>query len=87
MNTSEMLAMASTEISNIRRELAEKDVLIERLRDALESASDHLDYCGYGDSWERECAREAKLEEKIRDALAEAEKEMEKRKPAGKNKK
>jgi hypothetical protein len=23
---------------------------------ALRAASDHLDYCGYGDSWERECA-------------------------------
>lgn len=26
------------------------------LLSALEAAEGHLDYCGYGDSWERECA-------------------------------
>ena len=81
MNTSEMLMLASTENSNLKRELATKDTLIEQLRDALQAAANHLDYCGYGDSWERECAREAKLEEKIQNALAEAEKEIAKRKP------
>jgi hypothetical protein len=39
------------------------------LYEALEAASSHLDYCGYGDNWERECAEEAKLEEKMSFAL------------------
>ena len=43
--------------------------LERQLYDALLAASDHLDYCGYGDSWERECAVEHKLEERITQAL------------------
>ncbi len=27
---------------------------IKTLHEALEAASNHLDYCGYGDKWERE---------------------------------
>lgn len=43
---------------------------LERLLyDALEAASNHLDYCGYGDSWESECAHSEKLPDKIMDAL------------------
>jgi hypothetical protein len=36
---------------------------------ALEAAQAHLSYCGYGDSWERECAMADKLPEKIEAAL------------------
>lgn len=43
------------------------------LVEALRAASEHLDYCGYGDKWERECAKEAKLEKKISDALDAAD--------------
>lgn len=43
---------------------------IDQLRKALQAASDHLDYCGYGDRWERECAQEMKLREEIETALA-----------------
>jgi hypothetical protein len=39
---------------------------------ALEAARDHLDYCGYGDSWERECARAANLPTMIDNAIAKA---------------
>lgn len=39
---------------------------------ALKAASEHLDYTGYGDSWERECAREEKLEERINAAISKA---------------
>ena len=42
------------------------------LLEALEAARDHLDFCGYGDGWERECAREQKLEEKIETAIKQA---------------
>lgn len=42
---------------------------IAMLRDALEDAESHLDYCGYGDSWERECATAQGLPVKIREAL------------------
>lgn len=40
------------------------------LAEALQAALDHLNYCGWGDSWERECAMEQKLEEQIQAALA-----------------
>ena len=41
------------------------------LYDALKEASAHLDYCGYGDRYERDCARESGLMEKIEKALEE----------------
>jgi hypothetical protein len=47
--------------------------LEKQLLEALAAANDHLDYCGYGDKWERECAVAAKLEEKIAAALLAAE--------------
>jgi len=41
---------------------------------ALEAALNHLDYCGYGDSWERECAlnRDWPLDQQIEAAIAKA---------------
>lgn len=39
---------------------------------ALEMAVGHLDYCGYGDSWERECADHHKLPAKLDKALDRA---------------
>jgi hypothetical protein len=50
----------------------EKDRIIKVLAEALEAAKEHLEYCGYGDNWERECAYFAQLPQKIDDALAEA---------------
>jgi len=44
--------------------------IINQLHAALKAASDHLDYCGYGDNWERECARASGIEKQIEDALA-----------------
>lgn len=41
--------------------------VINKLYTALNSAKDHLEYCGYGDSWERECAEG--LEDQIIQAL------------------
>lgn len=52
--------------------LAKLNPLERQLFDALTDASSHLEYCGYGDKWERECAREQKLEEKIIAALVAA---------------
>jgi len=43
--------------------------LINTLYEALRDAEQHLEYCGYGDRYERECARDEKLPEKIRKAL------------------
>lgn len=43
------------------------------LLEALKEARDHLEYCGYGDKWERECAQEAKLSQKIDAAVVAAE--------------
>jgi hypothetical protein len=41
------------------------------LVEALKAAEEHLSYCGYGDSWERECAED--LPEQISAALAAAD--------------
>jgi hypothetical protein len=43
------------------REFDEMELLID--------AAYHLEYCNYGDSWERECATEGKLPERIRSFL------------------
>lgn len=37
----------------------------------FKEASDHLDYCGYGDSWERECAGD--LRDRVQDMLSKCE--------------
>lgn len=42
---------------------------MKAIAEALQAAVEHLDYCGYGDSYERECAREDELPEKLEDAL------------------
>lgn len=52
--------------------MRERAVMTETERilyEALAAAKAHLDYCGYGDSWEAECAREERLEEQIQAAL------------------
>jgi hypothetical protein len=58
--------------------------VIKTLHDALVAASEHLNYCGYGDSWERECATEAKLPETIQAAIdqGKAFMELEEKPPA-----
>jgi hypothetical protein len=43
------------------------------LLEALKSAVEHLEYCGYGDSWERGCANHDKLPEKLQFAISKAE--------------
>lgn len=47
----------------------DKDDIIHALGGALKLASDHLDYCGYGDSWEREIAKDSGLEDDINRAI------------------
>lgn len=49
--------------------------LENRLAKGLKEAVAHLDYCGYGDNWERECANDDKLPERLDALLAEAVKE------------
>lgn len=44
--------------------------IIKQLKFALTLAKQHLDWTGYGDKYERECAREAGLEAVIDKALA-----------------
>lgn len=45
------------------------DRLIKQSAVALKDAWDHLDYCGYGDSWERGCAKEQGLAIQIAAAI------------------
>ena len=53
----------------LRRQLAAANERAEKLRDALEDAKAHLEFCGYGDSYEREGAMQDGLPEKIDKAL------------------
>jgi hypothetical protein len=46
--------------------------LEKTLAKALKEAIDHLDYCGYGDSWERECAHDSGLPDRLETAMAKA---------------
>ena len=36
----------------------------------LTEAEQHLEYCGYGDNWERECADASKLPERLSTVIA-----------------
>ncbi len=69
------IALRGTELKSLAFELVDLARRLERevtlLRTALQAASDHLDYCGYGDKWERECAQESKLPENIARVLEE----------------
>ncbi len=49
----------------------EMHTLVKKLGDALKDASEHLDYCGYGDSYERSCAtdRPQPLDVQIEEAV------------------
>ncbi len=42
---------------------------IKSLKNALKAAQSHLEYCGYGDKWERECAESSNLSGIIGEAL------------------
>lgn len=53
--------------------------LIKLLRDALKESKEHHVYCGWGDSWERDCANSARLPEKVDEALAKADAYLEKK--------
>lgn len=46
---------------------------LETVVAALRAAQEHLEYCGWGDTWEREAARAAGLPRQIEDALKLAE--------------
>ena len=51
---------------------------LENIINALKEASDHLDYCGYGDSWERGVNDgDDPLNKKIEEALSIGNKELE----------
>ena len=56
----------------LERRLEAKDKLIAELLEALEDAQEHLDYCGWGDKYERDCAREEGLPKKIEEAIRKA---------------
>jgi methylmalonyl-CoA mutase N-terminal domain/subunit len=57
----------------LRAENERLRAVLTQTREALSDAKDHLDYCGWGDSWERECAKEQGLQPKIDAALDVAE--------------
>lgn len=46
---------------------------ISKLTKTLEAAEQHLDYCGYGDKWERECADASGLPKLIAKVLNKGE--------------
>ena len=60
-------------LGNAQRVLLNKlddcDETITELKNLLAEAIFHLDYCGYGDSWERECARDSGMIKRMDNAL------------------
>lgn len=48
----------------------------KQVREALRRAQSHLEYCSYGDAWERECADATTLPEIIKKALDESDLEV-----------
>ena len=58
------------------RYIAQLPNIVSRLKEALKAARDHLEYCGYGDRWERECAYDRGLPDLINQAIEQAEKEV-----------
>ncbi len=57
----------------LKKRIERLHALNGELLEALKQAEAHLEYTGWGDGWERECAREAKLPELVRAAIAKAE--------------
>ena len=51
----------------------DEEEYVREIEDALIAAEEHLDYCGYGDPWERECADQAGLSDKIGAAVSKIE--------------
>ena len=51
--------MKHSEYLNLLEEVKKENT---RLKELLCKAIDHLDYCGYGDAWERECSRDLQVE-------------------------
>ena len=49
----------------------EDKVRIHALENILRECLEHLDYCNWGDAYERECARDSKLPERARAILVE----------------
>lgn len=48
--------------------------IAKKLLKTLVEARDHLSYCGYGDSWERECAGD--LGDRIESTIEQAEAQL-----------
>lgn len=50
--------------------------LAKQLLKMLIEASEHLDYVGYGDSWERSIAQTTKLRERIEETIEDGKKRL-----------
>lgn len=48
-------------------EISKED--LQEIIDCLEMAYEHLEYCGWGDNWERECAIHNKMPEQIEKSI------------------
>jgi hypothetical protein len=68
------IAGATAELQRYELERTETKELIRDLYNALDSAKSHLEYCGYGDAWERECAEEQKIPEFVEAVMERAKK-------------
>ena len=48
------------ELVSLKEKLRETEEKLRKTEDLLEEAIGHLDYCGYGDTWERQVAQALK---------------------------
>ncbi len=71
--TTPVAEVASAPLSEVQKANARLIAAAPDLLEMLKEAYNHLDYCGFGDSWEREYAQKAKLDKRISAAIAKAE--------------
>lgn len=66
------IAALESQLAERDARLKEAEAVVFETADIMSEAHQHLDFCGYGDSYERELARKDKLDERLTAAEARA---------------
>ena len=59
---SKMIEELQEGISRLSAENARLKEELSQVKELLKKAVNHLDYCGFGDAWERECSQQLQEE-------------------------